>query len=127
MQLYIECVRDVLLEFELFLPGCYTPYDFIESIKKHGINNVEYTIAKLNEAKYINADIHMLNNGHYDYYGIYDITFDGHEFLSKIRDENIWKKLKTATLKGGTASLKAVGEIALQMGYETLKQKFGLK
>lgn len=126
MKLDIECIRDVLLELEELPVDCYTVNEFSSSIAKHGEDNVEYTLAKLNEAGYINADIRLHPNGQYDCYGIYCMTFVGHEFLASIKHPNVWEQLKKATTTGGSAGIKLIGEIAVDLGKAMLSKKLGL-
>lgn len=126
MKLDIDCVRDVLLELEELPIDCHTPVSFPKSNSVHGEENVEYTLAKLKEAGYINADIRQYPNGQYDFYGIYDLTFSGHEFLNSIRTPGVWTRLKGAAVEGGTAGLKLLGDIALEMLKESVKSKLGL-
>lgn len=126
MKLDINCVRDVLLELEKLPVDCHTVDTFQDSIAHHGVENVEYTLAKLAEAKYINANIKLYEVGQYDFYGIYCLTFDGHEFLASIKEPSIWEKLQGAAVKGGTAGLRLMGSIALDLGKAVLSKKLGL-
>ena len=112
MRLDMDCVRDVLLEFEDLPLGCYTPYSFPISIAEHGEDEVCYTLAKLGEGKYINADIRRHPSGQYDFYGIYDMTFSGHELLAEIRDPERWKKVKSGMSAVRSYSLSAISAIA---------------
>ena len=112
MKLDIDCVRDILLEFEDLPVGCHTPYSFPKSISENGIENVEYTLAKLKEAGYINADIRLYPSGQYDYCGIYNMTFSGHQFIEKIRDNKVWAKTKTVAAGVGSFSFDLITQIA---------------
>ncbi len=112
MKLDINCVRDVLLEFESLPIDCHTPASFPKSNSEHGEESVEYTLAKLKEAGYINADIRLYPNGRYDFYGIYDITFPGHQFLEKIRDNKVWTATKTVAGKVGSKAFDVIAQIA---------------
>lgn len=127
MVLDIDCIRDILLELESFKIGCYSINAFSESIKKHGKESVVYTLCKLAEAGFINStEPYRSSDGapHIDF--IYDMTFDGHEFLADIKPQSSWEKLSTAMSQGGSASVKAVGSVALDIGTELLKKKLGL-
>ena len=112
MKLDMDCVRDVLLELEGFPLDCHTPYSFQTSIARHGENEVCYTLAKLSEGKYINSDIRRHPNGQYDFYGIYDMTFAGHELLAEVRDPERWKKVKASMSAIRSYSLSAISAIA---------------
>lgn len=125
MKLEIECVRDVLLELEEFPVNCYTPCDFKKSIKQHGDAAVDYALAKLSEAGYIRADIRTLQNGQYDYYGIFDITFPGHQFLEKIRDNNVWSKTKAVTKTVGSAAFDVITQVATSIITEIISKQLG--
>lgn len=126
MKLDINCVRDVLLELEKLPVACHTVDTFQDSIAKHGTENVEYTLAKLKEADYINADIRLFEVGQYDYYGIYCMTFSGHEFLASIKQPSVWEKLKDAATTGGATGIKLLGDIAVDLGKAMLSKKLGL-
>lgn len=127
MKLDINCVRDVLLEIEEFPLG-YQPLDsFKKSIQKHGELNVLYTLYKLHEAKYINAEIGLDEGGFPHCMAVYNMTFQGHEFLNSVRSPGVWEQLSEAASEGGTACLKVVGDIAIDIAKEALKAKFGLK
>ena len=112
MKLDIDCVRDVLLEFEQLPLGIHTVHSFPRSVAKYGIDNVDYTIAKLTEAGYVSADVTRLTDGTYDFYGIFDITFPGHQFLEKIKDNKIWSKTKTVASAIGSKAFDVIAQIA---------------
>lgn len=124
MKLDIDCVRDVLLEFEELPINCYTPYIFKKSISQHGEDAVEYALAKLNEAGYIRADIRTFQNGQYDYYGIFDITFSGHQFLEKIRDNKVWSKTKMVTGAAGSRAFDVITQVATTIITEIITKQF---
>lgn len=127
MKLEIECVRDTMLELEAFPLGCISLRSFTKSIEKHGEMNVIYTLAKLKEGGYIKAEIYMAESGEYFCGAIYDITFKGHEFLNSVRSASVWEQLSGAASEGGTACLKVIGDIAIDIAKEALKAKFGLR
>lgn len=124
MKLDIDCVRDVLLELEQLPVDCHTMNSFPSSISKHGEKNVEYVLAKLKEAGYINADIRLFPNGQYDYYGIYDITFPGHQFLETVRDNRVWSKTKTVAGKVGSKAFDVITQIASSVITELIAKQF---
>lgn len=126
MKLDIDCVRDILLELEQLPLGCYTPNNFLSSIKKHGIDDVEYCLAKLKETGYINADIRQYQSGQYDYYGIYDMTFSGHQFLEKIRDNKVWAKTKTVAGHVGSMAFDVITQIATSVITEIISRNLNI-
>lgn len=112
MKLDMECVRSVLLELEELPLGYYMPEDFSKSIKEYGENSVLYALAKLHEADYIHANIGRDMNAQYEFFGIYDITFSGHQFLEKIRDNRVWEKTKTIAGSVGSWAVDIIAQIA---------------
>lgn len=126
MKLDVNCVRSVLLELEAMPLANYLPEDLTNSIEQYGAESVEYTILKLDEAGYIRSGITRTLSGDYEIFGIFDITFKGHEFLNSIRSPSVWERLKDSTMDGGTACLKVLGDIAAELLKEIAKGKLGL-
>ena len=112
MKMDIDCIRSVLLELEELPLDIYTTEDLTKSIKKYGIKSVEYSIIKLEEAGYIRAGIARTLSGDVEVYCISDITFSGHQFLEKIRDNQVWQKTKNVAGSIGTRALDLIAQIA---------------
>lgn len=126
MKLNTDCVRDVLLELESFPLGQYSVNSFVNTVSKYGLETTHYTLTKLAEAKYINAEYLQTMDGRIHLASVYDLTFAGHEFLSSVRSPGIWERLKDAASDGGTACVQVIGEIAVEILKEQIKQKIGL-
>lgn len=126
-KLKIECVKDVLEELESFPIRSHSMSELKKSIEKHGTEDVLYTIVKLSEANYINAEYMRTLDGRPHVANIFDLTFAGHEFLNSIRAPGVWERLKGAASEGGTACLKAFGDIAVEMLKEGLRKQLGLR
>lgn len=95
MKLNVDCIRDVLLEIEK-TPygenlGEKALYSALESFSKA---DIDYSVIKLKEADFINAVICVPDDGIVHKIVIYDITWDGHQFLDKIREPSVWEKIK---------------------------------
>lgn len=127
LKLDIDCVRDVMLELEEFPMGYQLLSAFKKSIEKHGEDNVVYTLSKLDEAKFINAEIGIDESGYPHCMAVYNLTFQGHEFLNSIRSPGVWEQLQGAAREGSVESIKAIGSIALSLLEEMLKKKLGLQ
>lgn len=121
MRLKQDCIRDILLGLEEEL-------DYLQSIGKdellsldrlshHRTEDSLYTVSKLREAGFLNVSYYLGGN-----FRIFDITYEGHQFLENIRDPEIWAKTKQAAGKVGGVSLSVLGEIAL--GF--VRQSIGL-
>ncbi|GAB4067983.1 hypothetical protein GCM10028812_24060 [Ancylobacter sonchi] len=55
------------------------------------------------------------------------LTWNGHEFLSAVRDQEIWQRTRAAAGKGGVATLDFIWEIAKAVGKKQLQEKTGLE
>lgn len=127
MKLRLECVKDVLEELEELPIGSHNLHTFRKCIEKYGEEDVLYTLVKLSEAEYINADVRRTMDGRPHIGGIFDLTFAGHEFLNSIRLPGIWERIKGAAGEGGTACLKAIGEVALELFKEHMRSQISLR
>jgi len=53
----------------------------------------------------------------------FDLTWDGHEFLDKIKNETIWKKVKdTIVQKGLSTSLSVINQLATKFTIDFINQ-----
>ena len=127
MKLRLECVKDVLEELEELPIGSHNLTAFQKSIEKHGEDDVLYTLVKLSEAEYINADVRRTMDGCPHIGGIFYLTFAGHEFLNIIRPPKIWERVKCAAGKGGTVCLKVIGDIAFELLREQMRSQMSLR
>lgn len=51
----------------------------------------------------------------------FDLTWQGHEFLEKIRNETTWNKIKETILsKGGTFAFNIINELATRLALENI-------
>lgn len=113
MRLKPECVRDVLLHLEENL----SLNDFILTnninLQEYSHEDIVYTVKKLMEANYINAQFHGYDNE--INYQISSITWDGHQFLDNIRDNNIWKNTKEILSNFSSTSINIMQKVATQI------------
>lgn len=127
MKLNVDCVRDILLEFETFPMGVYFANSFNESIKKYSYSEVLYCLLKLSEAGYINAEYYRSSDGHPHVEPIYDITFLGHEFLEKIRSDGIWNNsIKPVLSQVGSKSFDVIIQIATSTISSLIAKQLGI-
>lgn len=116
MKLNIDCVRDLLIECEKLpyesTPSLDTFFKF-ELLAKYSPEEISYSMEKLYEAGFINfRTLRVWGGPKFD--GTFqDITWLGHEFLNKIRNDNIWNKTKEKVSETvGSASLEILGAVA---------------
>ena len=121
MKLNKDCIRDLLLYLEENLS--YNGYININSLKLNSYSKEElmYTADKLKEAQYINARI-CWNMEETHVIIVDSITYQGHQFLDTIRDNNIWKETKAKASKIASISLPILQDLASSL----IKFKLGL-
>lgn len=94
MKLNQDCVRDLLIYLEDSLGYHKRLYVRDIKLKDYSSNELLYTAEKLKEANFLNCF-----GGIYSKYNlplsVDSITYQGHQFLDTIRDDNIWASAKT--------------------------------
>ena len=126
MTLNYDCIRDILLYLEDTLE--YTDNQIAMTNKRLTIGNianelssytkedVQYTIEKLFEARYIRiVDIIHDKNGYITSGYVDDITWDGFNFLNNIREKSIWEATKDGAKKVGAMSVSAISMISFEI------------
>jgi len=122
MKLDHDCVRSLLLSIESW--DSQDPL-FLRNLKEMPLLNVYpddvilYTASKLKERNFIIAQPLVGDNRLMDMV-ISELTWDGHEFLDNIRDNQIWKETKNTAAKVTGASLSILSEIAKNYVAKTL-------
>lgn len=130
MKLNPDCIRDVLLYLEDNLTYNHERQDSIEhnSInmstiaadlhdqKGYEIDDVNYSIEKLLEVKYIVPQTELRgHNKSILYCPIADISWNGHQFLNTIRPKSVWDATKKGASKLGIMSIHALSTIAMKI------------
>lgn len=85
MKLNYDCVKDILLFIENY-DNLYKPLHGLDDFSSLDYSDKDkfYSLKKLSEAGYIDADIQVLS-GPSMYVHIQDITWAGHQYLNSIR------------------------------------------
>lgn len=125
MKLNHDCIRAVLLDIEdnVTLSKRITINQFLKfkHSSKFTIQDITYSLVKLEEVGYIDAAFKkLLEDGTYYYSKIGNLTYIGHEFLDNIRDPEIWKKTKEAASKVGKFSITTLASYAVEIGRQVL-------
>ena len=101
MELNKDCVRDVLLSCEELLKIDEDGYmnslsheELGQALPNYKTEDIIYTVVKLKEAGFLDVKVTKAFGNILVDVRIYDITFNGHEFLNDIRDDKNWKKVK---------------------------------
>ena len=123
MKLNHECIRAVLLTIEersQYIEdhiGCLKALyiDDLMEVQRLNIfdkNSVFYAVSKLNEAGFVNAT--MITSAGMSDYKIYDLSFEGHQYLDSIRNDRVWNKVKEQiTTLGGSLPFELIKTLGI--------------
>lgn len=134
MRLDIDCVRSVLLALESHLkydenlivePIYFDDLCAFPEMKAFSKEIVLYTSQKLEEASLISFVDEYADNALWSasYHGI---TYDGHQFIEKIRSDDVFAKTKNVLSKVGSFSLNVVGDVASKVLAGIINQNIGI-
>lgn len=125
MKLDLDCVRDILLTVEENTGyQKYITYSIntkqYESLQKYENEKVMYHILQCEKSNLIEAkQIDLAGN-----ILIKDLTPCGHKFISNIRENKNWNKVKKVANEVGTTSLEAIMQIAINIISGIITAKF---
>ena len=121
MKLNQECVRDLLIYLENNLDYHKRLYVCDINLKDYSSNELLYTAEKLKEANFLNCF-----GGIYSKYNlplsVDSITYQGHQFLDTIRDENVWSNAKSKIKTVASVTLPILQDLCASY----LRLKLGL-
>ena len=120
MELNKDCVRDVLLSCEELLKMDEDGYmnslsheELEQVLPNYKTEGIIYTVVKLKEAGFLDVKVTRASGNILVDVRVYDITFNGHEFLNDIRDDDNWKKVKDISKSVGAFSINMIAQIAI--------------
>lgn len=128
MKLNPDCVRDILFAIE----DLSKPYSLLSSdmlcetnfLKNYSEDEVLYHLQQLDWAGYIiTPSRHKTIDGSFI---INDLSPIGHEFISDIRKDTNWNKVKTISKEVGTETLSSIKSIAEGVITSAINKAIGL-
>lgn len=139
MKLSAEMIRDVLLciekKCESFTDENGAFYDddvswkYIyedEYLSKTYIDDeIKYCLIRLHEHELISANS-IKKAGGIDCLWINNLTFEGHELLENIRDDEVWKTIKSKLGNLSNCSIKILCQVAPEIIKYLINKKLGL-
>lgn len=116
MKLNHDCIREVLLTIEkqMTLNSTLVNTDINNSIKNFSSDEIEYVIRKLSEAGYIDCEFT------FEDYFVKNMTWEGHQFLDTIRNDQVWKSTKDHLKKFGSFSIPVIQQLATSISKKIL-------
>lgn len=122
VKLNTECIRDILLEIEKqqritidednnVIFEMLWVEDLYKSLSDYTKEDIFYALHNLDQAGYVKTNL-ISGDDVLAMYGINYITYEGHNFLDKIRDPKAWKYVKNAGAAIGNMSLAVINQVA---------------
>ena len=114
MRLNPDCVRDVLLAIEAAELGEYiSPGTLHRSLTQYSESEIDYTCLLLDDGGFlISMKIQLPQQEIPNVKSIVRLTYQGHEFIAKIRDAERWHGVKRALPAIRNYSLHAINAVA---------------
>lgn len=106
MKLDMDIIRDLLLQVEGL-----KPYEEVLHIDSNNLVEAEH-IELLIESSLCYGNINKLTSG-VPLGHINRLTWEGHQFLNTIRDDETWSKTKSALSKLGAFTIELIQKVAL--------------
>ena len=122
MKLNPDCIRDILLQMEQVSYGDnISPKQLHNELTNYTTDEIDYALIKMHEAGFINAKIKQFIDGEISI-ELYDISYNGHQFLENVRSSKVWNVTKKVATDIGSSSVQAITQIATGVITEIIKQ-----
>jgi len=128
MKLNTDCIRDILFAIEdLSKPNSFLTSSQLSETKfltKYSDEEILYHLQQLNWSGYIvTPDKNRTLDG---LFFIRDLSPLGHEFISNIRKDTNWNKVKSISKEVGSETLNSIKSIAENVITSAIKTSMGL-
>lgn len=114
MKLNVDCMRDILLTMENYNYGEVSDIEKLHAaLPNYTEEEISYACLKMDEAGFINIlSAEVMGSFIPTVVQVTEITYNGHQFLENIRQQNIWNKTKETAKKLGSLSIPVLQEIS---------------
>lgn len=114
MKLNPDCIRDILLTVE-DVTDFYTtfeyPNDNYEKLKTYSVEEVLYHLRQCDNHKLISKYHFFMDGG----VSVEDLSPEGHNFLSTVRSDTAWSKIKKSFFESGKHTLNNLISTAIKI------------
>lgn len=127
MKLDLDCIRDILIAVEDIEYGKNLTISILqEKIPNYSENELQYHCLKLLEGGFLDATSVEYIRTPKKIVRIFDLTYEGHQFLADIRSDTTWNRTKEVAKNIRIESLHAVKDIAVATVTALIQNKMGL-
>jgi len=116
-----ELIRKLLIFFEEKQSAKHVE---IPAIGGYDERAIKYHLVLLHEAGLLRCEpVRSSTSDRVIYVIPFDLTWDGHEFLDKVRNESVWRRIrKVITSKGGSLAFSVVNQLATRFAMELVQR-----
>jgi hypothetical protein len=117
----LDLVRKLLIHFD-DKPGPEVEEKPV--IEGYDESTIQYHLRLMHDAGFLNCETQRSSTTPTRIFRVlpFDLTWEGHEFLSKIRSETVWQRIKsTIAAKGGAVAFAVVNELATKWAVAAVK------
>lgn len=112
-----ELIRRLLVFFDekpddqaIEVPGVGEEYSDIQ---------IKYHLVLMDEAGFLNCEAERSKTGRVINVVPFNLTWEGHEFLAKIRSDGVWNKVQSVIAsKGGTLAFAVINQLATKLAFQ---------
>lgn len=128
MKLNPDCIRDILISVEEMDYGSmYTISKLHEKLPIYSEDELQYHCIQLLDGGFLNAKtINVIGYTGPQIWRIFDLTYQGHQFLADIRSDTAWNRTKEIAKNIGSESIHALTDIAVGVVTSAIQNKLGL-
>ena len=120
----IDYIRELLLELE----SCESVIMYVMGDKWSDSDNDDAKLSRLYDKENDKKSYHIRLLQEAGYHDIFHLTWEAHEFIEVIRDQEIWEKTKRAISEtGGNATLEMVKNLAEGFLKQKISQHSGIE
>jgi len=112
-----ELIRKLLIFFEEKQSARHVE---IPPIDGYDERVIKYHLVLLHQAGFLSCEpVRSKTSDRVIYVIPFDLTWDGHEFLAKVRNEGVWGRIQNViTSKGGSLAFSVVNQLATRFALE---------
>ena len=122
MRLDPDCIRDILLCIESKTDAEKDSLELdelINSLTSYDENKLIYHLKQLSTSNFLDI---CFSGDEIEY--ISDLSFEGHQFLSNIRSNPNWNKIKNIAKTVGSFSINSLNQIAINVISQAIQNQF---
>ena len=115
---------DLIRKLLIFFEGKPTPEHVpVPPIEGYDDLSIRYHLVLMHDAGLLRCEASMSKTGRVISVLPFELTWEGHEFLEKVRNDTVWRKVcEVITSKGGSFAFSVVNQLATRFAMEAVTE-----